>query len=88
METITDALGNIEHYTYDKKGAATEFYNDHKVIINGVLVIAGAAAVTALTVTTFGAGGVITAAVVGASVGVSATATAEKEKVWKVNFII
>ena len=81
VETVKDVadktIETVKNVASDIKGAATEFYNEHKVIINGVLVIAGAAAVTALTVTTFGAGGVITAAVVGASVGVSATATVD-----------
>ena len=80
-DAVTDfadkTVETVKNVASDIKGAATEFYNNHKVIINGVLVIASAAAVTALTVSTFGAGGLVTAAVVGASVGVSATATVD-----------
>ena len=53
---------------------AVDWVDEHKTELG---VIAGAIGVSAITVLTFGAGGIVTAAVVGASVGVSATATVD-----------
>jgi len=57
--------------------AIGDFYNDNKVLINGVATIAGAVSIAAITVATGGLGAVATAAIVGASVGVSATAVGD-----------
>ena len=54
--------------------SAGKWIADHKTELG---VIAGAIGVSALTVLTCGAGGIVTAAVVGASVGASATATVD-----------
>lgn len=76
-KSVDNAVKTVKCIANDVKEKACNFYNEHKAVINGIAVIAGAVGVTALTVATFGAGGVVTAAVVGASVGVSATATVD-----------